>query len=99
MKAIELCKLLAPMRGHSKDGWRVMGRCFACLLLTMLLAVPVARAHEIRPAYLDIREIAPGQYSVLWRTPVLSGMRLPVILKLPGARSGSLACRSCPIQW
>ena len=37
----------------------------------------------MRPAYLEIKETAPGQFSVLWRTPVLSGMRLPVALKLP----------------
>ena len=40
-------------------------------------------AHEIRPAYLQIKETTPGRYDVLWRTPVLSGMRLPVVLKLP----------------
>ncbi|MEO8353743.1 MAG: HupE/UreJ family protein [Chthoniobacteraceae bacterium] len=40
-------------------------------------------AHESRPAYLEIKETAAGRYSVLWRTPVLSGMRLPVALKLP----------------
>ena len=49
----------------------------------MLLAVPWAWAHEARPAYLEIKETAPGRFSVLWRTPVLSGMRLPVVLKLP----------------
>jgi hydrogenase/urease accessory protein HupE len=43
----------------------------------------VARAHEARPAYLEIKETAPGRFSVLWRTPVLAGMRLPVVLKLP----------------
>src|SRR4029453_4896455 len=42
-----------------------------------------ARAHEARPAYLEIRETAPGRYDLLWRTPVLSGMRLPVVLKVP----------------
>jgi hydrogenase/urease accessory protein HupE len=41
------------------------------------------RAHESRPAYLEITETAPGRHDVLWRTPVLSGMRLPVALKLP----------------
>ena len=51
----------------------------ACLLVT----VSVARAHEARPAYLEIKETAPGQYSILWRTPVLAGMRLPIALKLP----------------
>jgi len=53
------------------------------LLLATLLAVPAARAHEARPAYLEIKETAPGRFGVLWRTPVLSGMRLPVVLKLP----------------
>ena len=42
-----------------------------------------ASAHESRPAYLAVNEIAPGQFSVLWRTPVLAGMRLPIVLKLP----------------
>ena len=40
-------------------------------------------AHEARPAYLEIKETAPGQFSVLWRTPVLAGMRLPLVLKIP----------------
>src|SRR5262249_25862396 len=44
---------------------------------------PTAGAHEVRPAYLQITERSPGRYDVLWRTPVLSGMRLPVVLKLP----------------
>ncbi|MGH8697417.1 MAG: HupE/UreJ family protein [Burkholderiales bacterium] len=47
------------------------------------LAPGAAPAHESRPAYLEITETAPGRYDVLWRTPVLSGMRLPVALKLP----------------
>jgi HupE / UreJ protein len=48
-----------------------------------LLAVSVASAHEARPAYLEIKETAPGQFNLLWRTPVLAGMRLPVVLGLP----------------
>ena len=47
-----------------------------------------ALAHDARPAYLQIEEIAPGRYQVLWRTPVLSGMRLPVALRLPDAMRG-----------
>src|SRR5262249_37480168 len=42
-----------------------------------------ARAHEARPAYLELRETAPGRFRALWRTPVLAGARLPVVLKLP----------------
>jgi hydrogenase/urease accessory protein HupE len=55
----------------------------AGLLLAMLLAVPAAQAHEVRPAYLELKETAPGQFSVLWRTPVLAGMRLPIVLQMP----------------
>jgi hypothetical protein len=57
--------------------------CFACLLLAMGFVAPAANAHESRPAYLEIKETAPGQYAVLWRTPVLAGMRLPVVLQMP----------------
>jgi hydrogenase/urease accessory protein HupE len=52
-------------------------------LLVLLLVPLAASAHETRPAYLAVNETAPGQFSVLWRTPVLDGMRLPVVLKLP----------------
>jgi hydrogenase/urease accessory protein HupE len=49
----------------------------------VLASVPNAQAHESRPAYLEVRETTAGRYDVLWRTPVLSGMRLPVVLKFP----------------
>jgi hydrogenase/urease accessory protein HupE len=55
----------------------------AWLTASLLLVVSVGSAHEARPAYLEIKETAPGKFSVLWRTPVLAGMRLPVVLKVP----------------
>jgi hypothetical protein len=62
-------------------------RRIACALAAVLLgmgsAAPAAWAHEARPAYLELDETAPGRFTVLWRTPVLAGMRLPVVLKLP----------------
>ena len=42
-----------------------------------------ASAHESRPAYLEIGETAAGRYRILWRTPLLAGRRLPVVLQLP----------------
>ena len=60
--------------------WRPV---YLLFIAVVLLCVPAARAHEVRPAYLELKETAPSQFSVLWRTPVLSGMRLPVALKLP----------------
>ena len=56
---------------------------FLAILFGVLGRVPVALAHDSRPAYLEINETAPGRYEVLWRTPVNAGMRLPVVLKLP----------------
>jgi len=53
------------------------------LLAALALPQPVACAHEVRPAYLQIDEIATGRYQLLWRTPVLAGMRLPVVLRVP----------------
>jgi hydrogenase/urease accessory protein HupE len=58
------------------------------LPLVALSLAQGAAAHDARPAYLQIQEIAPGRYEVLWRTPVLSGMRLPVSLRLPEALRG-----------
>jgi hydrogenase/urease accessory protein HupE len=53
------------------------------LLIPALAPVSIARAHEIRPAYLQVNQVSPTHYQLLWRTPVLSGMRLPVVIKLP----------------
>ena len=58
-------------------------RTFVALLIVLLLPASRARADEARPAYLEIKETAVGQFSVLWRTPVLSGMRLPIVLTFP----------------
>jgi hypothetical protein len=52
----------------------------AAALLALLAWPQSAHAHESRPAYLELKETAPGQFSLIWRTPVLAGMRLPVAL-------------------
>jgi hydrogenase/urease accessory protein HupE len=65
-------------------GARRLAGFVAWALLVLLTGLPSARAHEARPAYLELKETAPGQFSVIWRTPVLAGMRLPIALKLPG---------------
>ena len=64
-------------------------RCLRALLLVAMALMPFASfAHEARPAYLEMKETAPGHFSVLWRTPVLAGMRLPLALQMPeGVRS------------
>ena len=64
------------------SGARVFARWFVSLMMA-LSALSAARAHEIRPAYLDLKETAPGHYDVLWRTPVMSGVPLPLLLQMP----------------
>ena len=52
-------------------------------LLIAFFCVGPTLAHDSRPAYLEITEIAKGRYDVLWRTPLTSGARLPVQLQFP----------------
>lgn len=60
-----------------------MRRLPATLAALLLAFAARAQAHEARPAYLEVRETGPGRYDLLWRTPVLAGMRLPVVLQVP----------------
>lgn len=46
--------------------WRAV--CLA-LAVVALAAPPSARAHEIRPALLDIEESSPGLFEVTWKLP------------------------------
>ena len=55
----------------SKKAWWVLRPLFFCLLLGVLAPGSGAQAHESRPAYLEIKETAPGRFDVLWRTPGL----------------------------
>jgi hydrogenase/urease accessory protein HupE len=64
--------------------WERGGLLALALVVAFVGLAPLAvRAHESRPAYLEITETASGRYDVLWRTPVRAGMPLPVVLKLP----------------
>jgi hypothetical protein len=44
---------------------------FACAALTVLIAAAGARAHEVRPAFLELTEREPGRFDVLWKVPVI----------------------------
>lgn len=50
-------------------------------IATVILAVfPLtALAHESRPAYLELRERAPGDFTVLWKTPMQGDLRLALV--------------------
>jgi hydrogenase/urease accessory protein HupE len=44
-------------------------RFLPALILAWIVSLSALRAHEIRPAYLQIDETAPGTYEVLWKMP------------------------------
>jgi hydrogenase/urease accessory protein HupE len=52
-------------------------------LLFALLCAPAALAHEVRPAFLEIEELAPGEYDILWKTPAIGSMRLDLDVAFP----------------
>ncbi len=56
---------------------------YALSAVLLLFLAPSLHAHESRPAYLEVKETTTGQYSLLWRTPLLSGMRLAVAPEFP----------------
>lgn len=56
----------------------------AALLVLAGLVAP-ARAHEVRPAYLELRELPSGELEVLWKTPTMGERRLAIAPVLSGA--------------
>jgi hydrogenase/urease accessory protein HupE len=53
-------------------------------LLGLLAALPTAFSHELRPAYLEMHEVKPGEFSVLWKTPMLGDLRLSLTPEFSG---------------
>ena len=49
-----------------------------------LFPAPQAFAHEVRPAYLDLREEAPGLFDVLFKTPMRGDARLALNVSFSG---------------
>jgi len=55
---------------------------FLVLLIQGFVATP-STAHEMRPAYLDMRETAANEFSVLWKVPAMGDLRLGLDVRLP----------------
>lgn len=53
------------------------------LLPWIVLLVGVASAHETQPGSLDIRQLAPDRYEVVWKAPIYYGRPHPARLALP----------------
>jgi len=82
-------------------------------LLAAFLWSGLCAAHEVRPAYLELRETAAGEFSVLWKTPMLGEARLAlepvfsgevatvapkVTRRAPGAAIQTWAVRSATLR-
>jgi hypothetical protein len=61
---------------------RVAVRFLSILLLLLVGGAPV-RAHELRPGFLELRETAPGTYSLLWKGPAGGESPIYVVPILP----------------
>jgi hypothetical protein len=46
------------------------------LAITLLLVAIRVLAHEVRPAFLEMTERAPGEFDVLWKVPAMGGAPL-----------------------
>jgi hypothetical protein len=57
----------------------------ALLVLALAGLGGLAHAHEVRPGFLQIREIAPATYDVLWKTPAQGDLRLGLNVLMPAA--------------
>lgn len=69
-------------------------RRFIALALLWLALVPAAFAHEIRPAFLAIREIEPDVYDFMWKTPARGEMRLALNVIQPAECANTSEPRS-----
>ncbi len=57
-------------------------RSVAAILVLLCAAAP-ALGHEIRPAYLEIRETELATYEILWKVPARGDLRLGIYVELP----------------
>ncbi|RFB05141.1 HupE/UreJ family protein [Parvularcula sp. SM1705] len=68
-------------------------------LLPLIIAIcGTASAHEVRPAYLELREIELGTYDILWKTPARGDLRLALNVILPDSCITTSPHRTVPVE-
>jgi len=61
-----------------------MTRWLLGIMLLIAACALLAQAHEVRPAYLELRQTAADTFDVLWKVPALGDtMRLGLYVRLP----------------
>ena len=53
------------------------------MALLLVVVVDGLYAHEVRPAYLELRQTGPETYDVLWKVPARGELRLGLYVRLP----------------
>jgi hypothetical protein len=78
--------LLSREAGEGREG----GFVGLVVVLLFLLFPSLLQAHEVRPAYLELRQESDEVYRVLWRVPARGEVRLALTVELPAscARQG-----------
>ena len=80
-------RILRDARSGSLSAWeRVRVRASVPLLLAFVFFVTSlsASAHEVRPAYLELRQTTTDTYDVLWKVPARGdNMRLGIYVEFP----------------
>ena len=69
--------------GQGRDP--LMIRCALFLLMMFQMIAGAAQAHEMRPAYLEIRKTDTNKYSILWKVPAAGDKRLGLYVRMPEA--------------
>jgi hydrogenase/urease accessory protein HupE len=60
-----------------------MGRCSYGVFFFLLAVAHTLWAHEVRPAYLELRQTDANTYSVRWKVPAVGDMRLSIHPRFP----------------
>src|SRR6476659_4368176 len=81
----DLRQVAGEVRHHDRGpAESMMRRTLGILALAwMALLPPWASGHEVRPAYLELRQTAEESWSVLWKVPAQGDMRLALHPRFP----------------
>ncbi|MBF8285188.1 MAG: hypothetical protein HW378_4103 [Anaerolineales bacterium] len=71
----------------------------SCSILFFLLCCSSVFAHEVRPAYLELRQTGPETYDALWKVPGLGeDLRLGLYVELPAGSTNVTAPRGSMVN-
>ena len=65
-------------------------RPWLLVVLALVACAPrLVQSHEVRPGYLEVKEVEGGVYDVMWKVPARGDMRLAIYARLPSACTGA----------